>query len=1055
MQELMDTVAAFAPPALPMLPIVWRRHSFDEPIRELRPAGQSLAEIVASLPQLPERFWRDGVVMVGDEPVPRAMWARVRPKPKQDGSVDVSLWLAPMGGGGGGILKLIASIALLAGALLISGGALAPFAFGGLFAAGSISATIAAAAFTVVGTLALNALSPPPSTAAIDPGALDSGPSRQLTPSSLQGNLQRPGAPFPHVRGTRKIFLPVVVKPFVDLQGDDEVITAVIGGAGPMSLTDIRSDNTPLADISEITYQTREGFSTDTTITLVDIQSKTDANVIELSEHKVDPDNPQNLADQATPTNSIPHWHRMRALGSPDEIRINLRWMQGLFDQDNLTEVLIVPLRLRFRLTSSSTWIYAPEIFFTYRKQETFQKDIRLIFTTAPALPTPETANCPFAAFSGVPMRVETSQIINDASATSVANAFDGNSATQANWAGTPTGYLGANFGGEPRTIAYAILTPDAALGFTSDANITLNLRGKNGSAPASASDGTLLGTTGSIADTLSKVVITSTDTATAYQYIWIEYVVAIGTDQQLVDIRFIAANDYSHLAHSYFWSALTTLYMDATNIGSTPVRRIALHAESARIYLDPVTFPKGDYDIEILRGSVGQKDTFDLERYNETGVSSPYSSFFRWQNPSGTYRVPRSLGGVYHTIARQRFQLKWNTHALLNAPGKLALIAIKATNRQVGQLSCIAKRYVYDYDSGAGTWTTLTTTSNPAPHVRDILAGGLNSDPVPADLIDDVGLIAWRSHCVTNSYQVNAVIEGQSAAVAAQLCAACGYARMRQSETFGVILDKDRSAESAVQTFTSRNSRGYSWQKAYVRFPSGFRAIYADSTNDYQETELIMLDPDGDQGGRYEEIRYDGFVTQAEVQARALFDLEQARLRMTFHSFESNQQAIKCKRGDLIALNHPILTEQMGSAYIREIQTSGANVTGFVLDGMVPISGSDWFFSGPDDFIDDLYGDGLWGPEQLGVVVRLESGLEMTAEINADPTGADEHSRIITLTTPEAVPAGLAEGCLVATGVLGSERLRLIVGEIAPKEGPQFPNSITAVDEAPALWAA
>lgn len=54
--------------------------------------------------------------------------------------------------------------------------------------------------------------------------------------------------------------------------------------------------------------------------------------------------------------------------------------------------------------------------------------------------------------------------------------------------------------------------------------SIIFNLRGK-ASAPSSASDGTLLGTTGSIANTNAPITIVSTDQATAWKYVWVEMV--------------------------------------------------------------------------------------------------------------------------------------------------------------------------------------------------------------------------------------------------------------------------------------------------------------------------------------------------------------------------------------------------------------------------------------------------------------------------------------------------------------------------------------------------
>lgn len=82
-------------------------------------------------------------------------------------------------------------------------------------------------------------------------------------------------------------------------------------------------------------------------------------------------------------------------------------------------------------------------------------------------------------------------------------------------------------YGGGHYTVGKSVQSvtvyPSTDLGFVSDsASLTLNLRGK-ATLPASASDGTLLGSTGSIANTTSPVSIVSSDQATAWNYIWIE----------------------------------------------------------------------------------------------------------------------------------------------------------------------------------------------------------------------------------------------------------------------------------------------------------------------------------------------------------------------------------------------------------------------------------------------------------------------------------------------------------------------------------------------------
>lgn len=1030
------------------LPIVWRPN-FVTPKRAVRINGMSIAEIVASVDDLPQMFWERGVVTIdrrdgeGSEIVPRAMWRYVRPRADSLVPIEVNLWMPP-GNGGRSIISIVASIAIIAATILITGGALAPF-LGPLFAAGAFGAQALAAATAIGASLALSALSPPPSVPALtvgSAGAVDTAQS--ITPASLSGNVLRPGSPIPHVRGRRKIFPPIVVKPLVELVGDDEYATAVFALSGRHDFTNLRADGVPFDDIDELEYETKDGDSSNATLTLITRQSKTDPGTIELSAHKVDPANPVNLLDQTTPTNSIPSWHRMVARGSPDEIWINLAFPEGLFDADNVADPIITPVRVRLREVGDTAWIVCPEIFFTYRNSGRFQKDIRFIFETAPALPTPKTARAPYVAFSHTPMRVETTGTIGD-----FTNPFFAFNATLASLAtrAAANGYIGADFSSYPRSVTRAIVHPSSSTGLWSGGaatTITIKLRGKTGAAPASRTDGTELATVTFTPDTTSFFVLESSDTTTAFTYIWLDYLADASTTLQCDEFMICGDSDFSTAAHSYFWSAAYPIHMNAANIGSTPVRRITLYDDRADIYLDTATFPKGDYEIEIRRGSLQREANLTPTLYGP----SIYYDFFRWHMSGATEVVPISLENAFYKIMRQRFSLIFNEHPLPDAPGNLALIAVKVRNRQISQVAVDAALYVNDWNGSS--WGTPSTTANPAPHVFDILTGALNADPVPTDLIDSASLVAWRTRCTSEGFEINAVIEGASADVVAQLAAGCGYGRIRQSETFGVIEDKDRSAESPVQTFTSRNSRGYRFEKAFLRRPSGLRCIYADSANDYQETELLVDDPDGDGNARYEEMRYDGLVTEAEVRARALFDLKQARVRMAFHSFEANGQAIKCQRGDLIGLNHPVLLSQMAAGYVREVLHGGSDafdITGLVLDATIPTKR---WLTHPTSWM-----SGSWLLRARAAAgIRLPDEADITAEFDTNH-GAEE-TRTLTFLNPILGPIeALDFGTLVYCGPVGTERLRLIVGEIQPKTGPSFPSTIVAVDEAPELFAA
>jgi hypothetical protein len=115
-----------------------------------------------------------------------------------------------------------------------------------------------------------------------------------------------------------------------------------------------------------------------------------------------------------------------------------------------------------------------------------------------------------------------------------LAAAFDGNTGqteTQSAYYPGYTGYVGKAYA-VAQQIGFARAYPPTDGGFTrasSGYTVTLNLRGKH-TAPASSSDGTLLGSTGSIPDTFSPITILSTDQVTAWEYVWFE---VIGTYAQ------------------------------------------------------------------------------------------------------------------------------------------------------------------------------------------------------------------------------------------------------------------------------------------------------------------------------------------------------------------------------------------------------------------------------------------------------------------------------------------------------------------------------------------
>jgi len=98
--------------------------------------------------------------------------------------------------------------------------------------------------------------------------------------------------------------------------------------------------------------------------------------------------------------------------------------------------------------------------------------------------------------------------------------------------------YVGKNYSGaSAQAIQQATVYPTSNFGFgagvcttggvqgpMSSPTFTFNLRGKS-TAPTSASDGTLLGTSGAVFNPTSPVTVISSDTATTWNYVWIEQI--------------------------------------------------------------------------------------------------------------------------------------------------------------------------------------------------------------------------------------------------------------------------------------------------------------------------------------------------------------------------------------------------------------------------------------------------------------------------------------------------------------------------------------------------
>jgi hypothetical protein len=363
-----------------------------------------------------------------------------------------------------------------------------------------------------------------------------------------------------------------------------------------------------------------------------------------------------------------------------------------------------------------------------------------------------------------------------------------------------------------------------------------------------------------------------------------------------------------------------------------------------------------------------------------------------------------------------------------------LALIALRYRNQDLSNFSVLASGYVRDWDGRA--WSQWRVTSNPAPHYRDILAGDLTADPLPAARVSDQQLLAWRAECAAQGYDCNVALTGRSVSEARQTVAAVGFAQPRQSETWGVYYEHDRSAESVRQTFTPRNSAGFVASKAFSRRPRALRVSYLDGDDLFEPAEILVDDPvpETTSISEPEAIDYPGVTSEAAAQRRALYDMAQARERSIIYSLEVDMERLQVQRGDLVGLNHDVIDRQVGWA--RIVSVAGADL---VVDDDLPFLDADGLFN-----ITDLFNrtDMFLLGRQSGAAVRTADGATTIAGVAAW-TAATR-----TLTLAAETPA--AAGDLVVIGPLGKEYRRCLVQNVRATSG--LNGRLSLVDEAPGL---
>jgi predicted phage tail protein len=349
-----------------------------------------------------------------------------------------------------------------------------------------------------------------------------------------------------------------------------------------------------------------------------------------------------------------------------------------------------------------------------------------------------------------------------------------------------------------------------------------------------------------------------------------------------------------------------------------------------AVIYLDPDTFPKGTYDVQVMRGYSYKAQDFTPSIY-KLATETPY--FFSHTPATDPPSLRQEQAKAPAKITLAALSSVWLEPPLGEAG--FTLIAVRAKNIAVSALTALVTGYAYTHDTGG--WATFEPTSNPASWWRFLALGGQSiRAPYIQSQLDDDALVDWHDYCNGEpSFECNAYVDGnQSLSEILRIIAGCGRASVRLSDKVGVVIDRDRTSEGPIQLFTQRNTSGLSARRAFGRIPDALRVKFNDESNDYAAEEIFVNRKIDAQN--VEAVTYTGVTSRAQAVNRANLDIGQMTRRSTLYSFQTDIESIRCTRGSLVALAHDTLKRHYGAARVDTVQTSSGDVTGLTLDSQL-----------------------------------------------------------------------------------------------------------------------
>jgi hypothetical protein len=1022
--------------------------------------GMSLGAI-ARLAEAPEWFFEHGTMRVQGRAYERALWPHIKPKP----GMFVELCATVHGGKSSRILLTLAAVALTVVTAGIGAGVFGATIFG-------VSSQLVAAGLGVVGQLALNALTPAPK---LNQGQ-DASAQRELNLAGSNGNVLQINEPIAGLIGRRRMSPQVIVPPYVTLEREKLWVHQMVGCMGRCLVEDVQINDLPWADVSGAVVEVFEGdgsgavssFLSDA-IRVMDQQQR--GKVLANFDLREEGSQQVFLADQITPDKAKSPWVTFLTRGLAHRLLLRCLFESGIVSSTTVANTSFsVAFRIEVRQVGSPTWKKLPVVHVADVKTSgAFRQDIELIWGADPGIWVNNARvdigsgyipqfNIPHAMWRtgfGETFAYDADSYFDPASTSATAEltpvmtsnalggitvsashnnatawqAVDGNATTS--WS-PPANVFGPGLwwqidwgaGNEKAVGRYNPVIDFGDLNHPGKWELYGSQDGVNF---------TLLDTYLEVGSAVREGQHNLAST-TAYRFHRLVILDNAGGAAGNLDLRRMRfmTNRYT-----------STGPRASQNIFNTFANNVSLNSDGVKIYLDPNNgWPVGDYEVRIRRSWAYETAEFNVS----SGTAYLYetnagrASFFDY-DLSSEYRVYKDQKPVQSKVIVEDVMITENKRPIrADVEARLTRIAVRVPDITLNSVSARLTRYARIWN-GAEWADTPVPTRNPAAHYRDaLLLAENNAMPLPGEILEEASLQAFYNWCVTNNFTCDAIVQGRSVSDILNLCTSVARASPRRADRWGVVIDRDRSADPVTALLTPETSQDLGTELIFNEVPQALRVTYQDEGNTEKQAEITVY-RDGYSAAnadrnQFQAVNYDGIATLAAATAQATYDLRQMLFRKLKYKRKVGIEGLDYERGELFKIADEVVMRHSFYGLVKGVTTSAGNVTGVTLYSLARLSDSAAAISDTE---------GALGT--FGCSIRRRDGSCFTTAITEQ---ADTTS--ITFAAPVVDTGQFALDQPIAIGPLGVEAIRAILKDKSHSGDEEF--TLTLLPEAPAIFA-